>query len=547
MRNTFQALFAQLDIVAAKHHILLKRLLWPASLAVFSLTVLYWSFMGSAVHMDNADQLIDPRLFDSLATLQGAIFPGAHSFLLKWLLFWCISLAHHSTAAFFVAGIIMTGSIAALLVWFVTKIESRPAIRSLLVLAAASILLAIPAQPYPGALLPVNMSMLATRNLEYVCLLLAMWWALSRRSRWAPFAAAALLTLLFASDKLFVGLAFAAGAFALLLALLWRHKILARRAVRWILIVIVSFVAATLLLRLIDMSGLATVADGEKVSPYSIETQPRALLKATSYALSGALTNFGANPIDDMTAFGRGFAGVCKEIVHIGLIAHLVNLVLFAAALLGTGQLLRKRPKKADPLISMLIFMVGAAIGAIGLFIVTKHYYIVDARYLTIVFFALFLGLCIAVARKEWSEGSIVLSMAILLLAIAAGAIATGRTTLASLAAGQRFHERNVAVAQVLTTQHINGLVGDYWRVVPIKNMAPQIVITPLSSCSEKRVVLTSTQWNAFRAHPYAVLVSEDKSATDFPACSSKTMRDSWGMPTDSIQITSQEKLLIYR
>lgn len=547
MKKQYQKLLAHLDATVMKRSNWLTRMLWPSSIVIFGLTILYWSFMGSAVHMGNADQLVDPQLFDSPSTFHGAIFPGAHTFLLKWPLFWAIALLRHSSFAFFLSGFLLTGAVGALIVWLVMRIEHRPAIRGLLILAAASILLAVPTQPYSGALLPVNMSMITTRNLEYVCFVLALWWALSRRSRWQWPVSLVVLTLLFASDKLFVGLAIAAGVFAMGIAALWRYKQLLRTAAKWLVIAISAFVLATVLLKGMSASGFVTVADGGKVSPYAIETQPLAITKGTAYAVLGTLTNFGAQPINDITAIGKGTSAIFHEVVQPSLLAHTVNFFLFATAAAAAWRLLRKKPAKLDRQTELLVYTVGAALGAVGLFILTKHYYVVDARYLTIVFFALFIALCTAVSRRDISQRVRVVAFIALLFSIAAGVITTGHTTFASLSAGQQFHDRNVAVARAMKDHHINTLVGDYWRVVPIKNLVTHTTIIPLSSCSEVRTILATHQRDVLDNSPYAVLASEDKGQTDFPPCSLQTMTHAWGAPAEVVRVTSKENLLIYR
>lgn len=545
MKEGFRALFAQMDMVEAKYRAHINRWLWAASLIVLCVTTIYWSFMGSLVHMENADNLVDPRLFESYDIFRGAVFPGAHSFLLKWPVFWLIALFQHSNVAFYAAGLLMVGSLVAIVVWLVTRVERRPLVRSMLVLALASILLTVPAQPYPGALLPVNLAMLASRNLEYAFFIGAIWLVVSRRQRWATALAAGLLAVLFASDKLFVGLALGAAVAGALYGLLLRKKNMLRVAGRLGVLALVSFIVATALIRVINLSGVTTITDGDRVSPYSMETEPLKLLKATLYAGSGVLTNFGAQPVDDSSVVAEGVSAIIREILHPGLLAHLVNFGLCMTACYGVWWLLAKH--RADTReYHVLILLFGAALAAVGVFVLTDHYHIVDARYLTMTFFALYWGLVVFVSKHHVSKQLATGLILLLVASVIFGVIDTARTTTRSLAAGEPIRARNEKIVGLMAENDVARLIGDYWRVFPIQHMAGNLAITPLASCQEEREVLASKAWNA-NGRPYALLLSKDKGQTDFPACSYDDSIAAWGRPTEVLSVTSTEKLLIYR
>src|SRR5690349_6392681 len=57
------------------------------SLIILAATTIYWSLLGAGIHSQNADQLVDPALFQDGKTLHGSLFPAAHSELIKWPLF----------------------------------------------------------------------------------------------------------------------------------------------------------------------------------------------------------------------------------------------------------------------------------------------------------------------------------------------------------------------------------------------------------------------------------------------------------------------------
>ena len=80
-------------------------------------------------------------------------------------------------------------------------------------------LLLVPTQPYPGALLPVSMSMLATRNIEYVLYIGALVLVIKSKKILSTYflLSSLLLGLLFASDKLFLALSLGGGVLGIIL------------------------------------------------------------------------------------------------------------------------------------------------------------------------------------------------------------------------------------------------------------------------------------------------------------------------------------------
>jgi hypothetical protein len=126
------------------------------SLTVLALTTVFWTVLSARLHQFNSDQLVDAYLFESWQTFNSAVFPGAHTFLLKWPIFALMQLFGHGPEVFMAATIAIVLATIAALVYILYRIDRRPYVFGLLCLALASILLLIPTQPYPGALLPVN-------------------------------------------------------------------------------------------------------------------------------------------------------------------------------------------------------------------------------------------------------------------------------------------------------------------------------------------------------------------------------------------------------
>src|SRR3954469_7649360 len=71
----------------ASYSSLFARYYTVSCVAVLFATAALWSIWGASVQMHNADQLADPYMFSSWNTFRQALFPGAHTFLLKWPIF----------------------------------------------------------------------------------------------------------------------------------------------------------------------------------------------------------------------------------------------------------------------------------------------------------------------------------------------------------------------------------------------------------------------------------------------------------------------------
>src|SRR5947209_7225934 len=67
------------------------------ALGTLLVTSAWWSWLGSRVQLGNADQLVNPYLFQDNTTFHGAQFPGQHTFLIKWPLFYLVKLMHYSS------------------------------------------------------------------------------------------------------------------------------------------------------------------------------------------------------------------------------------------------------------------------------------------------------------------------------------------------------------------------------------------------------------------------------------------------------------------
>ncbi len=80
-----------------------SRLYALASVVILIITTIFWSLLSAKVQMSNADQLVNPYLFQHISTLQNAQFPAQHSFLFKWPLFYLVKLFGFSVNSYLYA------------------------------------------------------------------------------------------------------------------------------------------------------------------------------------------------------------------------------------------------------------------------------------------------------------------------------------------------------------------------------------------------------------------------------------------------------------
>ena len=526
-----------------------------ASVIVLLATTIFWATLGAQVNQGNADQLVDVYMVSDPATFNQAIFPGAHTFLFKWPLFMVVQLFGATPLAFLIATVIVAAATVGALAFVLFRIERRPLLFGTICLALASTLLLVPIQPYPGALLPVNMAMLTTRNLEYVLymaslILLARATTLKSKKFWAG---VGLLGLLGASDKLFLVLSVGGAVLALLayaLARQWRQVQLASR---WLVAGGVAGVLATALLFVID-GRLTNLQDAVSVAPYSSAHTIVEFIKAAAYAIIGFATNFGANPAFDVTTLADMPARALHYLVSLGGPALLVNL---AVVIVGgwltvhtTIRTLRRNNKLDDPT-KLSLMLVWSSVAAIAAFVLSAHYYPVDARYITIVVFAVFIAAATWVRQMTVSAYKLVLAGVVAAAAMVLALPTVLQAGQASSAALATVNDRNKLISQVLQQHPVDALVGDYWRVVPTKLNAKDLTVIPLSSCTTPQQSLTSKKWQIdLNNHSFSYLLTLDGSSTGYPPCTLDTVVDAYGKPNSSTLIagslTSPLELLLF-
>lgn len=532
-----------------------------ASVLILLLTTIFWSYLGARVHQQNADQLVNSLLFENAKTFKGATIPSAHTLLLKWPLFYLIHLLGSTSAALTVATITLSLITVLAFAYLLSRIERRPLVLGTVYVAMASCLLLVPIQPYAGALLPVSMAMLATRNVEYILLLVALVaLAATRRVRsWQFAAATAILGLLFASDRLFLTLSLGGATVMFLFYAVCKHWKLVTTALNWFFASLLGGILALVLIWAISVSHLTSFYGQTGTGPYSVTIGTHNVAIGLTYAVGGLFTNMGANPAVSATiirnlpkALSQGFRQPSGLIYLTNLLITAVGLWACWSVIHGTVSRKKRRISEDATATHLSIMLVASSLVGFLAYIITDHYYAVDARYLAILFFTIFVCLVTWLRLRTVRARNAIIVGIILLLSCMGGLAIAWHGAQTSLSAQNTNFNRNQTINEALKSHPVDSLLGDYWRTVAIKQNNQNANITPLQNCTEPRQVLSSSNWQPdLNNHSFAYLISFDKSATDFPNCSLETVLKKYGRPNASVVIEGnlanpKEQLLFY-
>jgi LmbE family N-acetylglucosaminyl deacetylase len=531
------------------------------ALVVLTATTIFWAILSTKIQSSNADQLVNSYLFSSPSNLSNSLFPANHSLLMKWPLFWLISLVglSSSTLVVFTVAIVLITVLA--LAGVIYSIERRPLVFGTICLALASCLMLVPAQPYAGGLLPVNMAMLATRNLEYVfyvgCIFLLV---RSTRFRSPSFwLAGILLGVLVATDKLFFTLSLGGALIALVVYSLAKGWSLVSITVRWVIAGLLAGVTSLAIISVLDNKFTHLVL-GSGAGPYALVRNLHDLALGGIYAILGVLTNFGANPAFHTTGLRNIPHDAIAQLLGISGLSFLINAAIFIFVLFAAGRLIAAslvHNKKGEVVFAnsakASVMLIWSSLAAVIVFAAANHYYAGDARYLTITFFALFISFASYSSQKNWSSGNLLLLGLLATAAIALGIPTTIRIYNAERRAMSPIDTRNTLVTHALKNHPVNVLVGDYWRVMPTKLASGnKLSVLPLGSCVQPRDALSSQAWQTdLNNHSFAYLLTLNGSLTDFPNCKLDQVVSAYGRPDASVLIAGsfsspKEMLLFY-
>lgn len=534
-----------------------------AAVAVLLITTLFWALSSASLQLGNADQLVNPYLFTNSATFHNALFPGAHSFLIKWPIFFLIKIFGFSGAAFTVFTVGLVIVTIACLVIILYRIERRPLVFGTLCLALASALLLVPAQPYAGGILPVNMAMVATRNLEYVLYIASLVLfirspKLKSRGFWLG---AVLLGLLIASDKLFLALSVGGAFLALVAYSLNQGWKLVSLSAGWLVGSIIAGAGAIGILWVLQASKTThIVSQSAGNGPYGLVHNAHDIALGVVYTVQGLLTNFGANPAYDATIVRNIPHQTYARLWGLGGPAFIINVLALAFGVFTVWHIMRRslahnkgRAGNFDGPAKLSIMLIWSTIAAVGVFIISSHYYAVDARYLTIALFAVFVSAATFTRKQKWKPETIMAVGVIILVAMAFGLLSAGRSYANDRSAMADINARDKLIVQILAHHPVQVLVGDYWRVVPTKFISgSSLDIMPLSGCTEPLDSLSSKSWQPnLQKYSFAYLLSFDRSLTNYPKCTLKQVVKTYGRPNASAVIAGslsqpKELLLFY-
>lgn len=532
------------------------------SLGVLLVTTVFWAILGAKLHSTNADQLVDGYLFTDWQSFMNARFPGAHSMLLKWPIFGLVGIFGASSMSLVIATVAITLATVVGLAWLLSRIEKRPLVLGTWCLVLSSVLLLVPLQPYSGGLLPVQMAMLTTRNIEYLIYIIAIAFVLYSK-RLISFSMAIgtiLLTLVITSDRLFAGLGLGGAALMLLLGFIRQNRLITKPALRLLGAVAAASAVSVGLFAVLRVFGV-TLFTSSEASPYKLVQSASSGVLGLLYGVLGIFTNFGANPSFDALTIRDLFSKGFGRLLSIYGLIYVFNISVASFVAWQSVKLVRQIPKTASkktkkayplaPLVSLALLC--SATVALGLFVVTNHYYAVDARYLTIWLFAGLIAAATTTRAQTFRHERVFAVGVLIALLIPLGMSAAWASYRSQTTTYDTIRTRDQKIADIMQDQGITKLVGDYWRVLPIRSASKQqITIAPLASCTEFRDTLTSLSWEKkLEHHRVALLISLEKGLTDFSACTQAEMIAHFGEPSSSIQIAGSasaptELLLVY-
>lgn len=531
------------------------------SVGMLLMTTIVWSVLGAKIHLSNSDQLVNTYLFENWDTFRNASFPAAHSFLIKWPLFYIVKLLGPSSLALGAVTVATAVSTVGALAYIIYRIERRSYLFGIIILALASALLLVPSQPYAGGILPVNMAMLATRNLEYIvyiiCLLLLI---KSPSFKSVGFWLAVLLfAVLGASDKLFLTISLAGAVFSTVAYAALNRWRMARLSAKWLAFSTMAIVVSLGILKFINAHEITNIGGQIGGSPYGLSLDPKSLALGIIFGGLGLLTNFGANPAFDALVLRDIPKLAGSQLTSAAGLTYIINFAIvlagaFVVLKLLVASLKRGQSKILDNPIKLSLLLIWSSVAAAGAFIATDHYFVVDARYLSLILFAFFISIATLVRKVNIKSQRLYLAAGtIMTFGIMIGYASVAKTYNSEVSVLSDINIRNNLIVQSLNNHPVDALVGDYWRVLPMKqSVNKNLQITPLDDCTTPREALSSKSWLAdTHNRSFAYLLSFDKSLTNFPKCSVEKVISHYGNPNQTILIAGKiddpkELLLFY-
>jgi hypothetical protein len=488
---------------------------------VLGLSTVIWSFAIARLQQGNANQLADGFLFENGTTFTQAQFPSAHTQLLKWPLFWLLGAMHSAPSAYIISTVVLCLVAIGGFAYLLFRIVRRPEVLGTLYLGLACILALVPAQILKDMSSPLSMAMVTGRNVEYLLNIGILVFILPSQKRrdWPRWGAATLLMgLLLSSDQLFLACNIGGSVGLLLYAYGWHRRLLVVTAWLWLAVAGLGWALSRLVL---DILGRITGIVGASTSLYGGTTNLPGMHAATVDGLRGILMNFGVT-----VSAGRW------DVLPALLNTLLLGSVVYASYRVGRHVLQPlAQPDKAT-MLSLLLGM--STLAALAAYVVTNHPVAADARYLSVALFAGFVILATYSRTLRVSPKLLYGCGGVLVVGIMFGLVGVVSHTDQTIASDP-LRVRNERIVQALAAHHEQILVGDFWRVLPIKEETKQASqqILPLTNCLQPRQSLTSSAWNqSLYTHSFAYLLPLQSFGAPFGRCSVQTLVLIYGRPT---------------
>jgi hypothetical protein len=516
----------------------IKKAYVAVSALILALSTVAWALAAARLGQGNADQLADGFLFQDAQTFSNAQFPAAHTQLLKWPLFWLLAAAHNARWAYLSMTVVLALLTVGLLVYVVYRINRRPLVFATICLGLASILALVPAQVHGSVTAPLSLAMITGRNVEYLVYIasLILFVRASAIASWQWGAGVALLGLLLASDHFFLPVTLAGGFGLWLISYVWRQPQLSGLARRWLLGSGVAWLVSYILLWIVRQF---TYVVGPSSSPYGWIDGINNVHQAMAGLFKGLLLNFGIT-----TGPGK-----------LTVITAAANAIIALATVYAVAKVIthiRAAPQKLSRAQLLTIMLLLSSVVAVVLYVGTNHPYVADARYLSLLFFTGAIAVAtyarqIRLIPKYYYIAGVVLAVATII-----GTAGAWQHTNQILAHNELLR-RNAVIAHALSKHPEQILVGDYWRVLPIKELTKNASqqIMPLTSCAQPRQVLTSKAWNKrLQTHSFAYLLPVLPAGTPFGTCTLQFVEFLYGPPSSMLVVAgtarSPAELLLF-
>ena len=499
------------------------------------LTSFYVAQKSAIIHNNNNDQLIDSYMFEDAETFNNAIFPSAHTFLLKWPIFAISSLFGNTTSTYVILTILVYIITVLGFIYVIYRLSKKDLlVTGFSALCLSSILLLVPAQPFNASLLPVNMGMITTRNLEFLVLFLYIYLIVkSVKINSLPFYLSILtLGLLGATDKFFLMLVLVGAVYYILYKIVFLKNKINFTLFIPLLSAIVASVFATGLLLLIHKLEITNIPSATNAAPFALVSSVWQMTEALAGAIQGIIVNYGA--------------GFFNRSAKLSLAPYLINGMLLIAAAYAIYKLffvkVVARKYQQESRWNFILWLVLTLFAAITVFIASNHGYVYDGRYLTGSLFAGIAAIAYLISAYSFKKKRILLISAsvILMFTLPLTLYVARANYIQSINDNHKeLGQRTEQASNIVVREDADILVGDYWFVTPTKlKTAKQVTVVPMTTeaCDQPNYFLTSTKWyqpsgNVDKSAYYILRDAGENSETFNHGCTLEFLNQKYGKP----------------